>query len=309
MATASAPARPVSAGSYGPERRPAWLDVDWREHQRWIDVDGHPVNVIEIGEGPPVVFVHGHSGCWQNWLENLLPAAEAGHRAIAFDLPGFGASEKPDRKLTIEGWARDTDVLFEALDIDSAALVGNSLGGFIAAQVAISHPTRVGRLVLVTAAGVSDRYIGLPSKLLARNAVARFERLLNSRGTIPKSQARMIVTRPRLRRAALGFVVAYPERLPAVTCMELLRGAGHEAVPDATAAIMTYDFSEHVPSISCPTMIVWGERDRLVSAASADRYEELIDGARKIVYADTGHMPQLERPARFNADLEAFLAE
>ena len=91
--------------------------------------------------------------------------------------------------------------------------------------------------------------------------------------------------------------------------MELLRGAGREAVPDATAAIMTYDFTDRVPEISCPTLIVWGEGDRLVSVSSADRYEELIPGARKIVYADTGHVPQIERPGRFNADLEAFLSE
>ena len=82
METASLPARAVPAGAYGPEGRPDWLDVDWREHQRWVQIDGRRVNVIEIGEGPPVLFVHGHSGCWQNWLENLpRPPPRAGARS------------------------------------------------------------------------------------------------------------------------------------------------------------------------------------------------------------------------------------
>jgi len=309
METASLPARAVPAGAYGPEGRPDWLDVDWREHQRWVQIDGHRVNVIEIGEGPPVLFVHGHSGSWQNWLENLPAIAAGGRRAIALDLPGFGESEMPEGRLTVERWARCLDMLLDALEIESAPVVGNSLGGFISAEMAIRHPARVERLVLVTAAGVSDRYIGLPTKFLARNTVARVERLLNSRGQIPRGQVRTIVSRPRMRMAALGFVVAHPERLRAEICVELLRGAGREAVPDGTAAIMTYDFSHRVPEISCPTLIVWGEGDRLVSVASADRYEELIGDSRKIIYADTGHVPQIERPARFNSDLEAFLSE
>src|SRR5262249_32855791 len=76
---------------YGPDRRSPWLDVDWREHQRWIDVAGAPVNVIDIGEGPAIVFIHGLSGAWVNWLENI-PHFAREHRVIAMDLPGFGHS-------------------------------------------------------------------------------------------------------------------------------------------------------------------------------------------------------------------------
>ena len=91
----------------------------------------------------------------------------------------------PQGLLTVERWARGLDMLLDALEIESAPVVGNSFGGFVAAEMAIRHPARVERLVLVTAAGVSDRYIGLPAKFLARNTVARVERLLNSRGQIP----------------------------------------------------------------------------------------------------------------------------
>src|SRR5213592_622642 len=91
---ASAGANPAEL-AYGPVGRSAWLDVDWGAQQRWVTVAERPANVIELGAGdPPVVFVHGLAGSWQNWLENLPHFAER-HRVIAMDLPGFGASPMP----------------------------------------------------------------------------------------------------------------------------------------------------------------------------------------------------------------------
>ncbi|MHB8492911.1 MAG: alpha/beta fold hydrolase, partial [Solirubrobacteraceae bacterium] len=84
---------------------PSWLGVDWRSHQRWVTIGGGPVNVIELGEGPPVIFIHGLGGSWQNWLEQLPVFAEH-HRVVAFDLPGFGSSPMPSERITIAGYVR-----------------------------------------------------------------------------------------------------------------------------------------------------------------------------------------------------------
>jgi pimeloyl-ACP methyl ester carboxylesterase len=140
--------------AYGPVGRSAWLDVDWREHQRWVTVLGSPVNVVEMGTGDPIVFVHGLVGSWQNWLENI-PHFARDHRVVALDLPGFGASPMPAEKISIAGYARILDALLGELGIDAACVVGNSMGGFIAAELAIAFPQRVERLVLVSAAGIS----------------------------------------------------------------------------------------------------------------------------------------------------------
>jgi pimeloyl-ACP methyl ester carboxylesterase len=145
---------PAEPGDYGPTGRSPWLDVDWRSHQRWLPVGGRRVNVLELGSGPPVVFVHGLSGSWQNWLEQL-PVFAQDHRVVAFDLPGFGASEMPDWQISISGYARWLDALYDALGIEAAAVVGNSMGGFIGAELAIAFPARVERLVLVSAAGLT----------------------------------------------------------------------------------------------------------------------------------------------------------
>ena len=162
MATAPAP-QPVAPApppdapqrdAYGPQGRSAWLDFDWRRHQRWVTVEDRPVNVIELGEGPPLVFVHGLAGSWQNWLEQL-PAFAERHRVIVMDLPGFGHSPMPVKSISIPGYAQTLEGLCQALGVDGATFVGNSMGGFVSAELAISYPQRVERLVLVSAAGLS----------------------------------------------------------------------------------------------------------------------------------------------------------
>jgi pimeloyl-ACP methyl ester carboxylesterase len=94
------------------------LDVDWRSHQRWVQVDGQPVNTIELGEGPPLVFIHGLSGSWPNWLEQLPVLADE-HRVVAMDLPGFGHSPMPAGEISIAGYARVLDGLLGKLGIDA----------------------------------------------------------------------------------------------------------------------------------------------------------------------------------------------
>jgi pimeloyl-ACP methyl ester carboxylesterase len=263
---------------------------------------------MEIGEGPPLLLVHGHSGCWQNWLENIPHFARA-HRVIAPDLPGFGYSEMPAEGVSIEGYAQFLDGLCEELDVESTPVVGNSLGGFVGAELCLKFPGRVTRLALVAAAGLADKYIGLPSELLRRKWVAAFARATNAYARLPEARLETLVRRPRLRRAFLLMVAAHPDRLAAPISMELLRGSGRPAAPDATNALLSYDFRHRLSEIERPTLIVWGDKDRTVPLEGADEYERLIPGSRKVIMRDTGHVPMVERPARFNSLLEDFLAE
>ena len=123
------------------------LRIDWRRHLSSVEVGGTTVNYAEIGEGPPIVFVHGLGGCWQNWLENLPRMAELGNRAIALDLPGFGASPMPSWEITIPGYGELVEDFCTLLELGPCTLVGNSMGGFVAAEVAVNEPEWVERLV------------------------------------------------------------------------------------------------------------------------------------------------------------------
>ena len=283
----------------------AWMDIEWREHLRWVRVQERLVNVIDIGQGPVVIFLHGLSGCWQNWLATI-PELARDHRVIAIDLPGFGASQMPAETITIPGYARMLEDLFEVLAVDRATVVGNSMGGFVAADFAIRSPGRVERLVLVASAGLSMELM-----LNERNhgLRARIENLLFFGLGRLASRSDIVVRSPRLRRALLLLAVAYPERLAAPLVAEQVNGAGKPGFDDGVAAMARYPIRDRLGEIDCPTLIVWGELDRLVPLRDAAEFEWLIRDARKIVYEDTGHAVMLESPERFNRDLRAFVEE
>jgi pimeloyl-ACP methyl ester carboxylesterase len=291
---------------YGPPGRSAWLDIDWRSHQRWVEVAGRWMNVIDTGSGDkPIVFIHGLSGSWVNWLENI-PAFSDDHRVIAMDLPGFGASEMPAEKISIPGYGRCVDELLDRLDVDAAAIVGNSMGGFIGAEMAIQAPQRVERLVLVSAAGLTIEYQRNERAL----ATLRYlERRLAAYGGWVASRSDLLARRARTRRMILKLVAHRPELLPAPLVSEQLRGSGKPGFIDALDALTDYPIRGRLPEIACPTLIVWGENDRLVPVRDADEFERLIPDSRKVVFPDTGHVAMFERPAAFNDLLRRFLEE
>jgi pimeloyl-ACP methyl ester carboxylesterase len=297
---------PVHVPHYGPAGRSPWLDVDWRRHQRWIEVQGRAVNLLEIGSGPPVVFVHGLSGGWQNWLENMPVLAEAGYRCIAMDLPGFGESPMPAEQISIPGYAHFLDVLLGRLGVDAACVVGNSMGGYVAAELAIAVPQRVERLVLVAAAGITSQELRNERALAG---LRRAEWLLGLYGSFFAARSQFVASHERLRRRALLLITAHPELLPGPLVWENLRGSGKPGFVAALDALTNYPIKDRLQQIACPTLVIWGEKDYLVPVRDADVFASLIPDARKVVFADTGHVPQLERPEAVNRLLLEFLAE
>jgi pimeloyl-ACP methyl ester carboxylesterase len=295
-----------------PTTRVRWQDVDWRAHQSWRTVEGTPINTIELGpengdaEAKPLVFVHGLSGSWPNWLEQLPKFAEE-HRVITLDLPGFGHSPMPRETISISGYARILDGLLDQLGVDAAAVVGNSMGGFIGAELAIAFPQRVERLVLVSAAGLSTH--APRGSAQAVPVLRRLERVLMASAAWAASISDTTMRRARLRDVALGVVVRHPARLPAALAAEQVRGAGKPGFIGGLEAVIDYEIRDRLGKIACPTLIVWGDRDRLITVRDADVFAELIPNSRKVVFEDTGHVSMLERPEEFNAVLEDFLAE
>jgi pimeloyl-ACP methyl ester carboxylesterase len=299
-------ARPVKPrdGDYGRQGRAPWLDVDWQAAQHRLEIDGREVNYCELGQGPAILFVHGLGASWQSWLEQM-PEFAASHRVVAMDLPGFGYSESPSEDISIEYYARWAAEFMDVLGIESAAVVGNSMGGFVSAELAIKSPERVQRLVFVSAAIFwQNRRRAQPLVQLARMSDAVVARAL-VRATDD------IATRRRLRYAALasaGF--RYPQYVSDELAHEMVRSARRtDGFLPALEALAGYDLEEELPKISCPTLIVWGASDQLVSVKDAERLEDLIPDSRREVFERTGHVAMLERPERFNRLLQEFLAE
>jgi pimeloyl-ACP methyl ester carboxylesterase len=279
-----------------------WTTIDWPSITRSELILGRSVNLLDSGgDGPPLLFLHGLGGLWQNWLLNL-PAFMASHRVIAPDLPGFGGSEMPSGRISIQGFARVIDALCDRLGIENPVVIGNSMGGFIGAELALAFPTRVRKLVLISAAGIS-------AENMWREPIMAVGRLM-AVGTARVGVKQLpVVNRPRLRRAALQLVVRYPERLSVPLASELVVGAGTPGFVGGLDAVLGYSFRDRLPEIEVPTQIVWGRNDILIPVADAYEFERLIgSNARLEVFDDTGHLSMLERPSRFNALLADFIA-
>jgi pimeloyl-ACP methyl ester carboxylesterase len=300
--------RPGADASYADGDDAAWLDVDWPALQRSLDLNGRRVNVLDTGGpssagtgGPPVLFLHGWASNWQIFLLNIAAFMDT-HRCLALDLPGFGCSEMPAEPITIQGYARTVDAMCDALGVECVSVVGNSMGGFVGAELALSFGTRVDRLVLVSAAGLSTEYVArTPSLAMARVLSAGFPHATRFESAV--------VRRPRLRRAAMQFVVRYPEKLSVPLAEELVLSSGKPGFVPALKALLDYSYRDRLAAIEMPVLIVWGRNDLLVPVGDATRYQRLIgDNARVEVFEDTGHAPMIERPTRFNDLLRGFLA-
>jgi pimeloyl-ACP methyl ester carboxylesterase len=304
-AAPASPRRAREAGSdYGETAEPDWRTIDWPAHLHQVEIDGTLVNYVDIGKGElePIVFVHGLGGQWQNWLENIPRAAQQ-RRVVALDLPGFGCSPMPRDEITIPGYGRCVDALCEKLSLGRVDIVGNSMGGYIAAEVAIQFRQRIDQLILVSAAGITSADVARRPILTA----GRIATVLVSHGA---ARHRAIAARPKSRHMAMALVARHPSRLkPDLAYEGFFRGVGKPGFDDALRATLAYDFRDRLPEIRQPTLIVWGERDSIIPVKDAHEFERLIPDSRKLVMRDTGHIPMAERPAAFNDVMMRFLAE
>jgi pimeloyl-ACP methyl ester carboxylesterase len=282
---------------------PEWQRVEWRQHLHRVELPGATVNYVEIGEGEPIVFVHGISGSWQNWLENL-PHFGRTRRAIALDLPGFGASPMPSWEIDMPAYGQLLHDFCERLGVEGATVVGNSMGGFIAVDAVTSSPAHFERLVLVSAAGIINTWNPEERAVATAWAWKTFGPLYHHRG-------RWIVTHPRAREAVFRPFVRYPNRLRADLLYEQINSGLQKAegFGDALSAVIRHDIRERLGQIEMPTMLIWGQSDRVVPMSAALSYHRRIPHSRLEIFERTGHVPQLERPIRFNAVLDEFLAK
>ncbi|MDQ3573101.1 MAG: alpha/beta fold hydrolase [Actinomycetota bacterium] len=299
--------RPDPTPSEGPDpygnASPEWLRVDWSKHLRRCELGGARLNYVERGpsDGPAALLVHGLDGCWQNWLETIPHLART-HRVLALDLPGFGYSPMPDWSISVPRYAATVARFLDLHGVDRLDLVGNSLGGLIAIEAALAQPERVRRLVLVAPAGISSAGVRNEPAVLAARLLA---------GMVPlwvRFQAQAI-QRPRLASSAFRTIFHRPGELRRELLYEHYRnGSGRPGFLAAVEAVAGYEPSAPLEALTMPAMIVWGRDDMILPVIDAAEYGGRLPSAQTVILDATGHLPQLERPVRFNRLLDAFLA-
>ncbi len=264
---------------------------------RHITVDGTALRYIDEGRGPPVVFLHGLGASMYAWRKNLAPVAAAGYRVIAFDNRGFGFSDKPATGYDNASYARLTVALLDSLHLPDAVLIGHSMGGAIAAEVAIAHPERVRGLVLIGSAGLGAREPPLfrvgrwplvGPLLFAFRGRGLTERLLKATYADP-------------RKVSDADVDQYYAPVAEPEYGRSLRAVLREFRFDGLAGRLDH--------IAVPTLVLWGEADRLIPITLGRALAAGIPRAAFLSVPRAGHAVQEEAPDEVNRLLNRFLKD
>ncbi len=263
---------------------------------------GIKTRYIVQGEGEPAVLLHGLGGSVTSWRANIDPLSRL-FKSYAIDLPGHGASEKPNIDYNLPFVVRFLDAFWREERLERAWLMGNSIGGLIALEFAYQFPERVRGLVLVDSAGFGRE-------------LAPFLRLMS----VPLLGEVMSVPSRGSVRALLRTIFYDPNAIPPEIIEELY---GYRKSPGAKEAVLkalrtgvnltglhkSHLMFQKAKALRLPTLIVWGEKDRITPVAQAHRAQQAIEGSQLHIFPLCGHWPQMEMAAGFNPLVADFVEE
>jgi 4,5:9,10-diseco-3-hydroxy-5,9,17-trioxoandrosta-1(10),2-diene-4-oate hydrolase len=272
--------------------------------EEYVQVNGWRTRYVRAGEsGPAIILLHGLGASLESWFFTV-DALGARARVFAPDIVYFGKSDKPEREPQHSDFVDFTFHFMDTFGLERAILVGNSMGGAIAAKAAMLGPERVSGLVLVNSAGFGKE---LAWWLRLRTLID-----IRPRGTPP----------PWLARIGLRAIFDDPARLPD-DVLEMLIAVEQDAESLTTARrvlnigvdwrglkpFLLKEIRDAAHEICVPTLVVWGKQDKVVPVQHAYTARKLIPNARMHLFDNCGHTPQLEYPSQFNALLEGFAHE
>lgn len=274
------------------------------ERRVWDRPDGGVIHYLEAGSGPPVVLVQGGGGGAGNWYRVLGPLSRW-HRVVAPDLPGFGLSSpvEPVRPLGM----RAAELLVRWLDgigVERFDLVGTSLGGLLALRMAQRWPERLGRLVLLSSAGLG-RFIPWPVRVATLPGVGGVALRPTPRGTRWLFERYLTTVRDTMSAAECEALIE------SIYTSEQVTGAAF-----VTRALRAFAglggqrevlASDELRRLRLPVLVCWGDQDRFFPLRHGMRAAEQIPGARLVRLAPAGHSPNWEAPDAFLGALLPFL--
>ena len=259
---------------------------------------GIRTNVHDIGSGPPLLMIHGSGpgvSAWANW-RLAMPVLARQARVIAPDMVGFGYTDRPGgQRYDMDSWVGQAVGVLDALDIEQADLVGNSFGGALALALAIRHPKRVRRLVLMGSVGVPFTITpGLDAVWGYQPSLAGMRELLDIFAHDPKLATDDLAQLRYEASIRPGFQESFAAMFPAPR----QRWVDAMVSPEADIRRMTHQ-----------TLVVHGREDRVIPLANSLTLANWIPRAQLHVFGQCGHWTQIEHSARFARLVGDFLAE
>jgi pimeloyl-ACP methyl ester carboxylesterase len=284
------------------------LPDDLRHH--FVDVeDGGRIHVVERGQGPPIVLLHGIMLTSALWVHQLRELADH-HRVIALDLRGHGQSLPGSEGSGIERLASDVASVLDVLGVENAVVVGHSMGGMVALQMAVDMPLDVRRrrlagIVLTsTTAGPFATLPGWAGVVRTTGPVTARALLLGERWgakALPSRDLRWWLVR-------LGFGADAPAaQVRFVEAMH--RGTPSRTLADLIPSLAAFDLSARLGSLDLPVLVVVGSHDKLTAPRLARRMAAALPEATLVELPRCGHMPMLERRREFSHLVDEFTAK
>jgi pimeloyl-ACP methyl ester carboxylesterase len=261
---------------------------------------GGELHYTESGAGMTVLMIHGFGGSNRDFvvLDSLI---QSNYRVIRVDLPGFGLSDYPfsytsDTTMQ-EAYSAYFDFMLDTLHIDSCYVMGNSMGGLMAMEVASQHPDVVRKMVLFNSAGYDMEEV-------KKSANADFFTLWPVQKFSEKGLPEFM-TAKGIERVPYDKTMVTPEKVKRVNSLWNRQGNLRHIVEVANATDV-FDQNK-IAKIDCPTLIVWGKQDKIVNVKYAERFHHDIKGSQLVVYDKCGHVPMMEKPEEVKRDVLQFL--
>jgi pimeloyl-ACP methyl ester carboxylesterase len=268
----------------------------------YIQVNGIHTRYWQMGaQGSPLILLHGGNGSIEFWLYNIAALATT-HRVYAFDMVGSGRSDYPDGSYSIAYQAEFLAGFMTALGINSATLIGNSMGGAVALKFTSIYPDRVDKLVLVDSMGLGQE-ISLGIRLITLPAIVSL--LRPGRWMIPAMLRSNFYNHQLLPPEWIELrypIFAIPDRNRVI-----LRIGQSNFTLAGVRADVYQPIVASLPQIDRPTLIVWGNRDRIIPVKHAYVAAAGLPHNQLAIFPDCGHHPYLEYPAKFNRLVLDFL--
>jgi pimeloyl-ACP methyl ester carboxylesterase len=239
------------------------------------------------GRGPDVILIHGLGGSWDNW-KIIMPLLSIRYRVYALDLPGFGLSDKPEISYTIPFMAQAVLAFMKEAGVQKADFVGHSLGGHVLLELALTHPDKIRRMILLDAMGAQNLWE--PFRMLALMGLELLEKNPQwfSAGWAKQLVESSFYEQDRESEEMVKFFTA-----------ALQRPEGQQLVKSFSKAaygVLSYPLYRRLRDIHARTNVVWGQNDEVLSLDDAVKLNREITGSQMQIIPRCGHIPQLERP-------------